>query len=84
MDVINEDEESVIESSDNDSNDGKQMNGGTIAKTMAPVEILQHVKFKDQKEHEKFSRRNLKKAEQQLKQAFTEFYHKLRLLKSYR
>lgn len=32
----------------------------------------------------KFSSENLSKIEEQLKRAFTEFYHKLRLLKSYR
>lgn len=31
----------------------------------------------------KFSRENLNKVEEQLKRAFIEFYHKLRLLKSY-
>ena len=31
-----------------------------------------------------FTRENLKRAEQKLKQAFVEFYHKLHLLKSYR
>ncbi|XP_057948042.1 phosphate transporter PHO1 homolog 3 isoform X2 [Malania oleifera] len=31
----------------------------------------------------KFSRENLKKVEEQLRRAFAEFYHKLRLLKSY-
>ena len=31
-----------------------------------------------------FTRKNLKKVEEQLKRAFVEFYHKLRLLKSYR
>ena len=32
----------------------------------------------------KFSKENLNKAEDQLRRAFIEFYHKLRLLKSYR
>ncbi|PIN13290.1 putative small molecule transporter [Handroanthus impetiginosus] len=65
----------------------------------APLEILQHVKFNTSQETPrstikgflnlpnqtdlKFTRDNLKKAEQQLKNAFIEFYHKLRLLKSY-
>lgn len=66
----------------------------------APLEILQHVKFNTTQETPrstikgflnlpnqtdlKFSKDNLKKAEDQLKKAFVEFYHKLRLLKSYR
>ncbi|KAI3467310.1 hypothetical protein Pfo_023973 [Paulownia fortunei] len=64
-----------------------------------PLEILQHVKFNTTQETPrstikgflnlpnlrdlKFSKDNLKKAEEQLKKAFVEFYHKLRLLKSY-
>lgn len=66
----------------------------------APLEILNHVKFNTAQETPrstikgflnlpnqtdlKFSKANLKKAEEQLKKAFIEFYHKLRLLKSYR
>lgn len=66
----------------------------------APLEILQHVRFNEGKETPrstikgilnlsnqkelKFSGDNLRKAEEQLKRAFIEFYHKLRLLKSYR
>ncbi|CAA3021115.1 phosphate transporter PHO1 homolog 3-like [Olea europaea subsp. europaea] len=65
----------------------------------APLEILNHVKFNTAQETPrstikgflnlpnqtdlKFSKANLKKAEEQLKKAFIEFYHKLRLLKSY-
>ncbi|XP_028118327.1 phosphate transporter PHO1 homolog 3-like isoform X2 [Camellia sinensis] len=64
-----------------------------------PLEILSHVKMNNNPEtprstiksflsvHDsneiKFSRENLKKVESQLKRAFVEFYHKLRLLKSY-
>ncbi|KAL0287512.1 UNVERIFIED_CONTAM: Phosphate transporter [Sesamum calycinum] len=66
----------------------------------APLEILQHVKFNTSQETPrstikgflnipnqkdlKFSKDNLKRAEEQLKKAFVEFYHKLRLLKNYR
>ncbi|XP_057509115.1 phosphate transporter PHO1 homolog 3-like isoform X1 [Actinidia eriantha] len=66
----------------------------------SPLEILSHVKinhivetprstiiefFSVHNEKEiKFTRENLKKAQEQLKLAFIEFYHKLRLLKSYR
>ncbi|CAI9785254.1 unnamed protein product [Fraxinus pennsylvanica] len=65
----------------------------------APLEILNHVKFNTTQETPrstiigflnlsnqtdlKFTKDNLKKAEKQLKKAFIEFYHKLRLLKSY-
>ncbi|KAL2226170.1 UNVERIFIED_CONTAM: Phosphate transporter PHO1 [Sesamum indicum] len=65
----------------------------------APLEILQHVKFNTSQETPrstikgflnlpnqtdlKFSKDNLKRAEDQLKKAFVEFYHKLRLLKNY-
>ncbi|GMP58670.1 hypothetical protein CsSME_00022256 [Camellia sinensis var. sinensis] len=64
-----------------------------------PLEILSHVKMNNNPEtpcstiksflsvHDsneiKFSREYLKKVESQLKRAFVEFYHKLRLLKSY-
>lgn len=66
----------------------------------APLEILKSVKFNTHQETPrstikgflniptqndlKFSKDNLKKAEARLKKAFVEFYHKLRLLKSYR
>lgn len=65
-----------------------------------PLEILDHVKinntlespistikgvFKDSKEDElSFNREELKKAEEKLRVAFIEFYHKLHLLKHYR
>ncbi|XP_031262409.1 phosphate transporter PHO1 homolog 3-like isoform X6 [Pistacia vera] len=65
----------------------------------APLEILEKVKINNTKEtprstiktvlgvpHQteiKFNRENLRKVEDQLKQAFVEFYQKLRLLKSY-
>uniref|UniRef100_A0A7N0TRC0 Uncharacterized protein n=2 Tax=Kalanchoe fedtschenkoi TaxID=63787 RepID=A0A7N0TRC0_KALFE len=65
----------------------------------APLEVLDRVKFHNHletprstikgflnvpKQYElKFSRENLKKVEGKLKVAFVEFYHKLRLLKSY-
>ncbi|KAL0336425.1 UNVERIFIED_CONTAM: Phosphate transporter [Sesamum radiatum] len=65
----------------------------------APLEILQHVKFNTSQETPrstikgflnipnqkdlKFSKDNLKRAEEQLRKAFVEFYHKLRLLKNY-
>lgn len=65
----------------------------------APLEILNQVKFNTTQETPrstiigflnlpnqtdlKFTKDNLKKAEKQLKMAFIEFYHKLRLLKSY-
>ncbi|KAL8518655.1 hypothetical protein ACS0TY_009847 [Phlomoides rotata] len=65
----------------------------------APLEILKTVKFNTHQETPrstikgflniptqndlKFSKDNLKKAEARLKKAFVEFYHKLRLLKSY-
>ncbi|XP_049384660.1 phosphate transporter PHO1 homolog 9 isoform X4 [Solanum stenotomum] len=65
----------------------------------APIEILDNVKinidpatpistFKNvirtSKANSKFSKDELKKAEEQMKTAFVEFYKKLRLLKSYR
>ncbi|RWR84004.1 phosphate transporter PHO1 3-like protein [Cinnamomum micranthum f. kanehirae] len=65
----------------------------------APLEVLNHVKINvaletprstikgmlmDSKCKElSFSKEELRKAEEQLKRAFVEFYHKLRLLKSY-
>ncbi|KAL7132800.1 hypothetical protein ABFS83_12G098500 [Erythranthe nasuta] len=65
----------------------------------APLEILQRVRFNTTQETPrstikgflklpnqtdlKFSKENFKKAEEQLKKAFVEFYQKLRLLKSY-
>ncbi|KAE8719793.1 Phosphate transporter PHO1-like protein 5 [Hibiscus syriacus] len=65
----------------------------------APLEILERVKMNNHLETPRstikgvlkveknaelsFSRGNLRKVEQQLKRAFVEFYHKLRLLKSY-
>ncbi|KAK4481586.1 hypothetical protein RD792_012488 [Penstemon davidsonii] len=69
------------------------------AKRPAPLEILKNVRFNttletprstikgvlnipNQKDL-KFSKDNLKKAEEKLKTAFVEFYYKLRLLKSY-
>lgn len=66
----------------------------------APLEILNRVTFNTSQETPRstikgflnipnqkdldFSNDNLKKAEDQLKRAFVEFYNKLRLLKSYR
>ncbi|KAG8366378.1 hypothetical protein BUALT_Bualt17G0073500 [Buddleja alternifolia] len=71
----------------------------TRFKRPAPLEILQNVKFNSVQETPrstikgflnlpnrtelKFTKENLKKAEDQLMKAFVEFYHKLRLLKSY-
>ncbi|KAL6547085.1 hypothetical protein OROMI_022806 [Orobanche minor] len=65
----------------------------------APLEILERVRFNTTQETPrstikgflnlpnqtdlKFSKDNLRKAEEQLKKAFVGFYHKLRLLKSY-
>ncbi|KAL6567692.1 hypothetical protein OROGR_001360 [Orobanche gracilis] len=65
----------------------------------APLEILERVRFNTTQETPrstikgflnlpnqtdlKFSKDNLRKAEEQLKKAFVVFYHKLRLLKSY-
>ncbi|KAL7091363.1 hypothetical protein ACP275_12G100700 [Erythranthe tilingii] len=65
----------------------------------APLEILQRVRFNPSQETPrstiksflklpnktdlKFSKENFKKAKEQLKKAFVEFYQKLRLLKSY-
>ncbi|GMJ13446.1 PHO1 homolog 3 [Hibiscus trionum] len=65
----------------------------------APLEILDRVKMNNTLETPRstikgvlkvekhaelsFSRENLRKVEEQLKRAFVEFYHKLRLLKSY-
>ncbi|XP_010495726.1 PREDICTED: phosphate transporter PHO1 homolog 3-like [Camelina sativa] len=65
----------------------------------APLEVLDRVKINNTKETPrstikgvlkvpnhtelKFSRENLMKVEESLKRAFIEFYHKLRLLKSY-
>lgn len=69
------------------------------AKRPEPLKILQHVKFNTNQETPrstikgflnlpnqadlKFTEDNLKKAEEQLKDALVEFYNKLRLLKSY-
>lgn len=65
----------------------------------APIEILDNVKInidpatpistlknviKCPKANSKFSKEELRKAEEQMKKAFVEFYRKLRLLKSYR
>ncbi|XP_043816430.1 phosphate transporter PHO1 homolog 3-like isoform X2 [Manihot esculenta] len=66
---------------------------------LAPLEILNHVKFNNtletprstikgllpvsQETQLKFTRENLRRVEEQLKRAFVEFYQKLRLLKSY-
>ncbi|KAJ6902578.1 EXS family protein [Populus alba x Populus x berolinensis] len=65
----------------------------------APLEILNNVKINNtlatprstiknflkvpQQTELRFTRENLRKVEEQLKRAFVEFYHKLRLLKSY-
>lgn len=65
-----------------------------------PCEVLEHVKinntlespistikgvFKDSKEQElSYNKEELRKAEEQLRVAFIELYHKLRLLKHYR
>jgi hypothetical protein len=65
----------------------------------APLEILNNVKINNtlatprstiknflkvpQQTELRFTRENLRKVEEQLKGAFVEFYHKLRLLKSY-
>ncbi|XP_028762023.1 phosphate transporter PHO1 homolog 3-like isoform X3 [Neltuma alba] len=65
----------------------------------APVEVLNHVRLNNTLETPRstiknllnyttqtelqFNRKNLKKVEEQLKQAFIEFYQKLRLLKNY-
>lgn len=65
-----------------------------------PLEVLEHVKinntlespistikgvFKDSKEEElSYNKEELRKAEEQLRVAFIEFYHKLHLLKHYR
>ncbi|KAL0693174.1 hypothetical protein Bca4012_060354 [Brassica carinata] len=64
----------------------------------SPIEVLDRVKFNNTKETPrstiksvlkpsnpelKFSRDNLKRVEEKLRRAFVEFYHKLRLLKSY-
>lgn len=73
---------------------------GTREIRPAPIEILHKVRFNTSQETPrstikgflnlpnqtelKFSNDNLKKAEDQLKNAFVQFYHKLRLLKSYR
>ncbi|XP_013609764.1 PREDICTED: phosphate transporter PHO1 homolog 5-like isoform X3 [Brassica oleracea var. oleracea] len=64
----------------------------------SPIEVLDRVKINNTKETPrstiksvlkpsnpelKFSRYNLKRVEEKLRRAFVEFYHKLRLLKSY-
>lgn len=67
---------------------------------LAPLEVLNHVQFNNTLETPRstikgvlnvpahreltFNNENLKKVEGQLKQAFIEFYRKLRLLKNYR
>uniref|UniRef100_A0A1J3HH11 Phosphate transporter PHO1-like protein 5 n=1 Tax=Noccaea caerulescens TaxID=107243 RepID=A0A1J3HH11_NOCCA len=69
------------------------------AKRPSPIEVLDRVKINHTKETPrstikgvlqgsksselKFSRDNLRKIEEKLRRAFVEFYHKLRLLKSY-
>lgn len=66
----------------------------------APLEVLKRVRINNtvetprstikeilnvpKPEELNFTRKNLRKVEDQLKCAFVEFYHKLRLLKSYR
>lgn len=64
-----------------------------MSSDIAALNILNHVKLNEAiqthfptiKQTElNFSKENLKRIEKQLKQAFIEFYHKLRLLKKYR
>ncbi|KAL6513933.1 Phosphate transporter PHO1 3 [Orobanche hederae] len=80
----------------NSSKENKQI---TERMRPAPIEILERVRFNTTQETPrstikgflnlpnqtdlKFSKDNLRKAEEQLKKAFVGFYHKLRLLKSY-
>ncbi|KAK6159909.1 hypothetical protein DH2020_003290 [Rehmannia glutinosa] len=76
-----------------------EQNDEMMAIRPAPLDILERVKFNTSQETPrstikgflnlpnqtdlKFSKDNLRKAEEQLKKAFVEFYHKLRLLKSF-
>ncbi|GER43769.1 EXS (ERD1/XPR1/SYG1) family protein [Striga asiatica] len=102
MNVIDEDistNEGQLEEKPSDINLENRVNDQTEFIELAPVEILEHVKFNTSKETPrstikgflnlpnqtelKFRKDNLRKAEEQLKKAFVEFYHKLRLLKSY-
>ncbi|CAA0825593.1 Phosphate transporter PHO1 homolog 3 [Striga hermonthica] len=85
--------EMKLENSENRENEQNEFIGA------AHVKILEHVKFNTSKETPrstikgflnlpdqtklKFRKDNLRKAEEQLKKALVEFYHKLRLLKSY-
>ncbi|XP_050384344.1 phosphate transporter PHO1 homolog 9-like isoform X2 [Argentina anserina] len=48
-----------------------------------PVSTLKGIILNSEKQDLSFSKKELRKAEEQMKQAFNEFYQKLRLLKSY-
>lgn len=78
----------------------EQKPNGIKAMRPAPLEVLKNVRINNHMETPRstikeflnvpkptelnFTRKNLKKVEEQLKHAFVEFYQKLRLLKSYR
>lgn len=81
-----------------ESNDGDKVNKSSVE--AVPLDVLDHVKLNQtletpysifkgcvkapmQKEAI-FNKENLKEVEAKLKQAFVEFYHKIRLLKGYR
>ncbi|XP_051122453.1 phosphate transporter PHO1 homolog 3-like [Andrographis paniculata] len=98
MVVIDEESLSHLSSEDSEIQKHKQQIDIRGARP-PPLEILQHVKINKNNETPRsmfkvmlnmsgqrdlnFSKDNLNRAEEQLKQAFIEFYHKLKLLKSY-
>ncbi|XP_059655817.1 phosphate transporter PHO1 homolog 3-like [Cornus florida] len=93
------DDKEVIEMKSSNQNVQEQKLNSIKTTRPAPLEILDHVKINNTSETPRstlkaflnvphqtklnFNSENLKKVEEQLKQAFIEFYHKLRLLKSY-
>nr|ANY26941.1 phosphate transporter PHO1-like protein 9 [Fragaria x ananassa] len=88
-----------LERGENEPKTRKQeANGGIEGFKPPQLEILEHVKINvkpktprptlkgclnSDKQDLSFSKKELRKAEEQMKQAFSEFYQKLRLLKSY-
>lgn len=98
MNSIDYDDHEEVDSGNRDVQEMKPVKGKT-AKRPAPLVILNRVTINNTLETPrsslrgilhvpnqtelKFSKENLNKVEDQLKRAFVEFYHKLRLLKSY-
>ncbi|WCJ22199.1 EXS (ERD1/XPR1/SYG1) family protein [Euphorbia peplus] len=92
-----QEEESCHGKKDNKHDDIDEKGSKTKGSKLDQLEVLDHVKFNNTLEsprstikeflkvdHElKFTRDNLRRVEEQLKLAFIEFHHKLRLLKSF-